>query len=408
MSISRTLARSATAAAALVVLSACSTASSPAPTPAASDSPVPQISAGDVATPSPSVEAPIAVGGARTASVAERTTIATNLRTPWDIAWAPDGSALVTERDRGGILRITMDGDKNYLDGPGADFLRSKIDNASEGGLLGIALHPDDPTLVYVYLTTTKNNTLVRMRLNGDTLTDPEFVLSGIPDARWHNGGRIAFGPDGYLYVATGDATETSLSQKRNSLGGKILRVIADGTDNDGKKAPGNPFDTRVWSWGHRNVQGLGWTADGRMYASELGQNSPDELNRIEPGNNYGWPEYEAMNGAPSGTDLGDTRGGFTFPVAQWGTDDASPSGIAVTNEAIYVGALRGERVWRVPLTATGVGEPHVLLDDLGRIRMVSVGPDGALYILTTNTDANGDADSSDDKLVRIVIEENL
>ncbi|MFN3867353.1 MAG: PQQ-dependent sugar dehydrogenase, partial [Demequina sp.] len=220
-----------------------------------------------------------------------------------------------------------------------------------------------------------------------------------------HDGGRIAFGPDGYLYIATGDAAQPDLAQDRSTLHGTILRVVADGPegDEDGAPAPDNPFDDLVWSFGHRNVQGLGWAPDGTMLASEFGQVEADELNVIVPGANYGWPLVEGLIGAPDGTGLGDTVDGLTYPVAEWRpTAVSSPSGIAVTEEGAYVAALRGRAIYRVPFTTDGVGEPQVLVDDLGRVRAVAIGPDGALYALTNNTDGRGDPREGDDRIVRM------
>jgi glucose/arabinose dehydrogenase len=388
--------------AATLLLGACS--STPEPSPSATNDIIGPITA----TASPPTDGPPdvteVIGGAPTARVVERADAVTGLASPWDIAFLPDGAMLITERDTGVIKRAHR-GDIADLTGPGATALRDALVSAGEGGLLGLALHPRDATLLYVYLTREDGNAVVRMSLDGTDLGSPTDVIAGIPRARNHDGGRIAFGPDGYLYIATGDAANPPLAQDLDSLAGKILRVVADGSANDGDAAPGNPFDNRVWSYGHRNVQGLGWVADGRMYASELGQNDLDELNLIEPGSNYGWPQMEARIGAPEGTALGATVDGLTYPVAEWRTDDASPSGIAITNEGIYMGALRGQAVWRIGLTGDGTHEPQRLIDDLGRIRHVEFGPDGALYVLTNNTDGRGDPRSGDDRIVRIEVE---
>ncbi len=267
-----------------------------------------------------------------------------------------------------------------------------------EGGLLGLALHADQ---VYAYATTRvggrTENAVVRMTLGGDvaagglTLGAPEPVLSGIPGAGTHNGGRLAFGPDDMLYVTTGDARDTDSSQDPDSLGGKILRVTPDGAPAPGNPDPSSP----VWTLGHRNVQGIGWDARGRMFASEFGQNRMDELNLIEPGNNYGWPLVEGVGGGP----------GLTDPLVTWPTSEASPSGLAVTGDAVYLAALRGQRLWRVPLAAAGdgavVGEPEAyLVGELGRLRDVLVEAD-SLLLLTNNT-TGPTSGSGDDLLVRV------
>jgi glucose/arabinose dehydrogenase len=342
--------------------------------------------------------------GFTTVVVVDQDVVATNLQAPWSVAFEPTGSSLVTERDTGKILRVTG-GVATPLTGPGVDELVRSLDNASEAGLLGIALLPRDPSVLYAYYTRGDGNAVVRMTVDGQTLSAPVDVIAGIPRARNHDGGRIAFGPDGFLYVATGDAAQQDLAQDRASYAGKILRVVATGGDDDGAAAPGNPFGDRVWSWGHRNVQGLGWAPDGRMFASEFGQSDADELNLIEPGANYGWPLVEGLIGAPEGTQPGQTVDGLTYPVTEWRpTSEASPSGIAVTAEGVYIATLRGEALYRVPLSATGVGEPHVVLDGLGRLRDVSVGSDGALYVMTNNTDGRGAPRGDDDAIIRLEI----
>src|SRR5690606_25099263 len=224
--------------------------------------------------------------------------------------------------------------------GPGADALAATTKHGGEGGLLGIAVSPEveQDGLVYLYRTTAEGNQVVRAVLGPSdgtpdgtddgttaalTLGELEPVLEGIPASGHHNGGRLAFGPDGYLYVSTGDAGDPDAAQDPASLGGKILRLTPDGAP-----APGNPTeDSTVWSLGHRNVQGLGWDLRGRMFASEFGQNTYDELNLIVPGGNYGWPVVEGTAGAP----------GMVDPLVTWSTDVASPSGIAVTATGVYL-----------------------------------------------------------------------
>ena len=230
-------------------------------------------------------------------------TIATGLEIPWAVAFLPDGSALVTERTSGRIVRIRPPSVDQPDAGPAEVTEVARIPDVAaqgEGGLLGIAVSPDYATdqWVYVYYTSPTDNRIVRLRLGGA----PEPIFTGIPKARNHNGGRIAFGPDGYLYVGTGDAGRRENAQDLATPAGKILRITADG-----QPAPGNPFgDSPVWSYGHRNVQGLAWDDEGQLYATEFGQNRYDELNRIEPGRNYGWPEVE-------GTGRED---GFVDPIA--------------------------------------------------------------------------------------------
>jgi glucose/arabinose dehydrogenase len=220
-------------------------------------------------------------------------------------------------------------------------------------------------------------------------LGEPEVILDGIPRANTHDGGRLAFGPDGYLYVTTGDAQRRDAPQDPDALGGKILRLTTDGDP-----APGNPWGTRVWSMGHRNVQGIAWTADGTMWASEFGQNTWDELNRIEPGANYGWPLVEGVAG----------REGLVDPVAQWATSDASPSGIAAAGDTVFVAGLRGERLWQVDTRVDGeVDDPvEAFAGEYGRLRDVVAVPDGSLWVLTSNTDGRGSPRPDDDLLLRV------
>jgi len=321
------------------------------------------------------------------------TDVATGLATPWDLARLPDGTHLVSLRDRARVVRIGDDGRVTPVPATGRNGTVPGVQPQGEGGLLGLAVSPRRPTMVYAYLTSKSDNRVVRMSYDGRRLGAPTTVLTGIPKASFHNGGRLAFGPDGMLYITTGDAGRPGAAQNRRNLGGKILRVTPDG-----KPAAGNPFKgLPVWSYGHRNVQGIGWDRAGRMFASEFGQNTWDELNRIEPGRNYGWPQVE---GSGSATDV---KRGFTAPLRIWRTSDASPSGLAVSRDAIYLAALRGERLWRVPLAQNGrLGTPRALLKgQVGRLRAVEVDDDGSLLVLTDNV-ARGGARKGDDRLLRV------
>ncbi|GGB85532.1 hypothetical protein GCM10011314_26550 [Knoellia flava] len=307
---------------------------------------------------------------------------------PWAVAFLPGGDALVTLRDEGEVVRVSPTGRRTTVGTvPG-------VDPGGEGGLLGVAVSPTfaEDSTVHLYLTSADDNRVVRTTLGAGGFGPMTPVLTGIPKARNHNGGRIAWGPDGFLYVATGDAAQPDRAQDRSNLGGKILRVTADG-----KPAPGNPVaGSPMWSMGHRNVQGLAWGADGTMYASEFGQNTWDELNVITAGANYGWPEVEGI----------EQREGFVAPVAQWSTDDASPSGIAVgADGAVYMAALRGESLWKVPVSGPRrTGEPVRLLENrFGRLRDAVTAPDGTLWVLTSNT-FRGDPRSGDDRVLRVPV----
>ncbi|WP_347353402.1 PQQ-dependent sugar dehydrogenase [Intrasporangium sp.] len=299
-------------------------------------------------------------------------TVAGGLKVPWSIAPLPDGSALVSERNTGDIHWVPAPGR------PGRPHVVGHLDihrQPGEGGLLGLAVPPDfaaDPVF-YAYYTSDSDNRIAAVPWEGDRIGTPHVIFRGIPSGTNHNGGRIAFGPDGYLYVGTGESGDKPLSQNLGSTGGKILRITTAG-----KPAPGNPFGgSPIWTYGHRNVEGLAWDARGRMWASELGENTWDELNLIRPGRNYGWPEVEGRAGNPD----------YTDPVAEWHPAQMSPSGIAVGPDgAVYIAALRGQSVWRVPIRADGsAGSPTRHLEGTyGRIRDVRF-VQGRAWILTSN-----------------------
>lgn len=312
------------------------------------------------------------------------TVVASRLKVPWDIAFLPDRTALVSLRDSGEVVRVGPNADAQTIGKvPG-------VVAGGEGGLLGLAVSPTFATdgAVYAYHSAAADNRVVRMTLQGSSLRGGDVILRGIPKSSNHNGGRIRFGPDGMLYVGTGDAGDGRRSQDKGSLSGKILRVRPDGS-----APPDNPFSSLVWSYGHRNVQGLGWDASGRMFASEFGQNAYDELNLIRPGGNYGWPDHEGA---------GDDGGRFVAPLQVWPVADASPSGIAVTRAGVvYVAALRGQRLWRVEVGPTNevVSATAMYQGRYGRIRDVELGPDGRLWILTSNT-FRGSPSADDDRVV--------
>ncbi|MFC8514879.1 PQQ-dependent sugar dehydrogenase [Streptomyces sp. NPDC057257] len=322
-------------------------------------------------------------------------TVTTGLNTPWGIAPLPDDSALlVASRDQGTITKVDVKTGKKTELGK-----VSGVSAAGEGGLLGLALSPDYASdhMVYAYFTSASDNRIVRMLYDakkpaGEQLGAPDTIFKGIPKGYIHNGGRIAFGPDKMLYAGTGESGDRGLAQDKKSLGGKILRMTPEG-----EPAPGNPFpDSPVYTYGHRNVQGLAWDPEQRLFASEFGQDTWDELNAIKPGDNYGWPDAEGKSS--------DAK--YHNPIAQWHTDDASPSGIAYAEGSIWMAGLKGQRLWRIPLKGTvASAAPQAFLEGkYGRLRtVVSAGGD-KLWVTTSNTDGRGTPKSGDDRILELEV----
>lgn len=310
--------------------------------------------------------------------------VATNLASPWGLAFLPDGSTLVSERNTARIKRIAGGTVTTIGTVPG-------VRPAGEGGLHGLAVSPNfnNDRLIYAYFTAANDNRVVRMTFNNG-LGTPQTIVSGIPKANIHNGGRLAFGPDGMLYISTGDANQSSRAQSMSSLGGKILRVTPTGA-----AAPGNPTSgSRIWTLGHRNVQGLAFDGAGRLYASEFGQNTWDELNLIQAGRNYGWPIVEGRANDPR----------FVNPLVQWSPSQASPSGIAFARNTVWVAGLRGQRLWAVPVLNGALdGNPVSFFNGtFGRLRAVATAADGSLRLMTNNTDGRGNPRPGDDRIVRL------
>ena len=306
---------------------------------------------------------------------AETKVLAGGLDVPWGIAFLPGGDALVTERASGRIYRVPKGGGN-----PKRVMRVPKVDSdAGEGGLLGIEISPRyrKDRLVYAYLTTDRDNRIVRFRLGGKVRP----ILTGIRRNTYHDGGQIAFGPDGKLYAGTGDAGDAPIAQKRKSLNGKILRMNRDGSvpsTNPGK-------GSLVWSLGHRNVQGFDWDRKGRMWASELGGDRFDEVNLIKRNGNYGWPIVEGKGGPKR----------FIEPKVVWPPSKASPSGAGISGRTLYVAALRGERLWRIPLRGTKTRKPKAMLKGrFGRLRAVEPARGGDVWLTTSN-------DDGDDKVIR-------
>lgn len=319
--------------------------------------------------------------------------IAENLDTPWGMAFLPDKSMLVTERpgrvrfiDRTGKLQVK----------PVAVLVQAK--EIGEGGLLGIALHPEFSSNGYVYLYYTYEgdekqslNRVVRMIYKDAKLGEEEVLVDAIPGAPNHNGGRIKFGPDKFLYITTGDAQDPSRSQDKKSLAGKILRVT-----DEGKPAPVNPFGNLIYSYGHRNPQGLAWNSKGELWSSEHGrsgiQSGLDELNIIQAGYNYGWPTIQGTEG----------RVGMETPRLNSGDDTWAPAGAAFIADSLFFGGLRGQALYEAIITGSKISLKEHFKGELGRVRDVAVGPDQMLYITTSNQDGRGIPDQKDDKIIRV------
>ncbi len=317
--------------------------------------------------------------------------MATGLDVPWGLGFLPNGTAVVSERETGRVLRIAPDGGtpQELLTVPDVD-----TSGTSEGGLLGLAVSPTfaKDRLLYAYLTTSGDNRIVRFSID-DGASSVRPVFTGLRRGPIHDGGRIAFGPDGKLYAGVGETGDRGLAQDLSSPNGKILRL-----NPDGSIPAGNPFsDSPIWSYGHRNVEGLAWDRAGRLWAVEFGQDRFDEVNLIQPGRNYGWPIVEGT---------GSTDGGrFTNPKVTWPTDDASPSGGAIIGGTLYIGALQGKSILRVGLNGTNASKQSPLVAGrFGRIRTTAAAPDGSLWFTTSNRDGRGDPQDGDDHVLRLQV----
>lgn len=316
-------------------------------------------------------------------------TVTTGLEIPWEIAFLPDKNILFTERT--GKLRLIADGQVTTI----AQIPDVKV--YGEGGLMGLAIHPNYNQNKFIYLAYTYSgsgdntrNRVVRYKYENETLSDRKIIVDNIPGAIYHNGGRINFGPDGFLYITTGDSLEPSLAQNTNSLAGKILRVT-----DEGMAAPDNPFNNLVYSYGHRNPQGLAWDQEGRLWSTEHGRSSPsgyDEVNLIVRGRNYGWPEIQGS----------EARSGMESPFAQSGQETWAPGGAVFLDGSLFYAGLRGEALFEFKVeNGNAIIKKH-LLNEYGRIRAVALGTDNLLYISTSNRDGRGEPTSSDDRIIQI------
>ncbi|AZZ53007.1 PQQ-dependent sugar dehydrogenase [Rathayibacter festucae] len=308
--------------------------------------------------------------------------VAEGLEAPWSVVFVDDGTALVSERDSGRVLELAADGstrEVGVVDGVVAE---------GESGLLGLAV---DGRTLFAYSTAADGNRIQRFALEGEAgayaLSEPETILDGVPAARTHDGGRIAIGPDGMLYATVGDAGRREAAQDLGELSGKILRMTLDGAVPDDNPYPGS----LVWSSGHRNPQGLAWSEDGTLFASEFGQDTWDELNVIEPGANYGWPEVEGIA----------DEDGFVDPVQQWEPGAASPSGMTELDGVLYLANLRGEVLRAVPVADPSASTDYAV-GEYGRLRDAVAAPDGSLWFVTSNTDGRGSPGADDDRIIGV------
>lgn len=312
--------------------------------------------------------------------------IVSGLAAPWSMVRLESGSTLISQRDSASIRELTADGDLREM------ATLADVVPGGEGGLLGLEVAGDT---LFAYYTATDDNRIESFPLLGGagsySLGEGTVIFDGLAKAGNHDGGRIKLGPDGNLYVTVGDAGDPERAQNQANPNGKILRVATDGSIPGDNPFPGSP----VYSMGHRNPQGIAWDADGQLWAAEFGQDTWDELNRIEPGGNYGWPIVEGI--------AKDSR--FIDPTLQWSTDEASPSGLAYVDGMFFLAALRGERLWVIDPAGPSVTATPALVGAYGRLRDVVPGPDGTVWVLTNNTDGRGDPRSGDDRILQLPVD---
>lgn len=324
--------------------------------------------------------------------VEDVTIIARDLEIPWDIAFLPQGGMLVTERT-GHVIEIDKDAVQHEIPVEG-------VKRGGEGGLLGIVLHPDfaQNHLLYLYMSTPgtgsqTQNQVVRYRYENNALNKDKIIIDKIPGAIYHDGGRMEFGPDQLLYITTGDATTSHIAQDINSLGGKILRV-----NDDGSIPKDNPFGTAVYSYGHRNPQGITWDEQGRLWSTEHGRSGAlsgyDEVNLIHAGANYGWPVAQGEKEVA----------GMISPVLQSGASTTwAPASLVYLNGRLFFGGLLGESLYEAILDNDKISQLKThFKGEFGRIRTVRLGEDNMLYLTTSNRDGRGDASAGDDKIIRV------
>ena len=317
--------------------------------------------------------------------------VTTDSDIPWGLAFLPDGSALISERDTFQIVHI-VNGQKTVV---------GKVPNAAgtggEGGLLGIAVAPTFATdhWLYVFHTSPTDNRIVRFQYVNGALSGEQVLLSGIARNQFHNGGRLAFGPDGKLYATTGDAQNGANAQNLNSLNGKVLRLNPDGT-----VPADNPFAGKyVWSYGHRNVQGIAWDSQGRLWESELGDSTMDEVNLIVKGGNYGWPTCEGTAGSCNNPNFIPPKRTFSP------TGTNSPSGLAIVGDVLFMSELTGQQLLRMPISGSSLPSQQAFFSNtFGRLRTVAQAPDGTLWLTTTNGDKNNTPGRLNNQILHVAL----
>lgn len=321
--------------------------------------------------------------------------VADHLEIPWGMDFLPNGDILFTERPG----RVRMIADEKLIKEPIAKI--DEVKHIGEGGLLGITLHPnfEKNHFIYLYYTYDDNgdtkNRISRFIFENNSLLNEKIILNDIPGSVFHNGGRIKFGPDKFLYITTGDAQRSSLAQDKESLAGKILRV-----NDDGYAAPENPFGNLVYSYGHRNPQGLAWDQNGQLWATEHGRSGLlsgyDEINKIEIGKNYGWPEIQGDKEKP----------GMKHPILQSGAIKTwAPSGAVFSDNSLFFSGLRGETIYEAVFLENKISLREHFTNKFGRLRDIELGPDGFLYIATSNKDGRGNPLPEDDRIIKIKID---
>jgi len=342
--------------------------------------------AGCLSSIDPTEQAAQTASTAAAAQTAEVETVASNLEVPWGAEFAPDGTLYFTERP----------GRLHRLRGGSVERLATLEDTAvvGEGGLLGLALHPSfpNPPVLFLYQTYERGgdvrNRILRYRLSNGEARREGTLFDGIPGASIHDGGRLAFGPDGALYATCGDATDSNGAQDPSTLNGSVLRLNPDGTI-----PPDNPFDDAVFTYGHRNPQGLAFHPEtDELYSTEHGPDTDDEINLLEAGNNYGWPDVTGPSDDPA----------FTNPLAAY-TPTIAPGSAAFFEGAFYFGTLVGTHLHRVTFGADGRSvkrQERLFQDEFGRLRTVLAGADG-LYVTTSNRDGRGQPAAEDDRILR-------